>query len=132
MVHPEYRLHRDRASRLHLAELTPVYPATLGLTSGRIRKWVERRTRALRRRWSPARLPDMQFADLMTAIRFLHAPSNDQDRINAARERVVLDELTGHYLVMKRRQALSSARPPSPLPPGRDSGGNCSSNSVSG
>ena len=116
MVHPEYRLHRAEPPPAQ-AELTPVYPATLGLTSARIRKWVG--AALLRCEDAEAStLTNMEFADLMTAIRFLHAPSNDQHRISAARERVVLDELTGHYLVMKRRQALLKRQSTIALPSG--------------
>ena len=116
MVHPEYRLHRDEPPPA-TAELTPVYPATLGLTSGRIRSWVGA---ALKRcdGVTASSLPDMAFAGLMEALRFLHSPSHDRDRIDAARERVVLDELTGHYLVMKRRQALLKRQSTIALPSG--------------
>ena len=116
MVHPEYRLHQQEPPHA-TAELTPVYPATLGLTSGRIRKWVDA---ALARCDDvvASSLPDMPFADLIEAIRFLHAPTNDRDRIDAARERVVLDELTGHYLVMKQRQALLKRNTTIALPSG--------------
>ncbi|MXY57311.1 MAG: ATP-dependent DNA helicase RecG [Gammaproteobacteria bacterium] len=116
MVHPEYRLHRDEPPPAP-SELTPVYPATLGLTSARIRTWV---AVALERCHYvvASSLADMPFADLMEAIRFLHAPSNDTGRIDAARERVVLDELTGHYLVMRRRQALLKRQSTIALPSG--------------
>ena len=116
MVHPEYRLHREEPPPAP-PELTPVYPATLGLTSARIRKWVD----AALERCDGAvasSLPDMPFAELLDAIRFLHAPSSERDRIDAARERVVLDELTGHYLVMKRRQALLKRQSTIALPSG--------------
>ena len=116
MVHPEYRLHSEEPPPAP-AELTPVYRATLGLTSGRIRKWVDA---ALGRCDAvvASSLPDMEFADLVGAIRFLHAPSHDRERIAAARERVVLDELTGHYLVMKRRRALLRRQSTIALPSG--------------
>ena len=116
MVHPEYRLYADEPPPAP-AELTPVYPATLGLTSARIRKWVE----AALERCNEAvasRLPDMEFPELMAAIRFLHAPSPEPRRVDAARQRVVLDELTGHYLVMKRRQALLKRHTTIALPSG--------------
>ena len=116
MVHPEYRLHPDEPPPAK-AELTPVYPATLGLTSNRIRKWVET---ALRRcdGVSASYLSDAQFPHLMDAIRFLHGPEADRPRIDAARERVVLDELTGYYLVMKRRQTLLQRQSTLALPSG--------------
>lgn len=116
MVHPEYRLHREQPPPAP-AELTPVYPATLGLTSARIRKWVEA---ALKRCGDVAasHLPEAGFPDLMDAIRFLHGPDADRARVEAARERVVLDELTGHYLVLKQRQALLKRQATIALPSG--------------
>ena len=116
MVHPEYRLHREEPPPAP-AELTPVYNATLGLTSARIRTWVDAALERCQHAVA-SNLRDVEFADLMEAIRFLHAPRNDPDRIIAARERVVLDELTGHYLVMKRRQALLKRRSTFALPAG--------------
>lgn len=120
MVHPEYRLHGEEPPPPQ-AELTPVYPATRGLTSDRIRMWVNAALERCDDRVA-SRLPEMPFADLMEAIRFLHAPSNDRDRIDDARERVVLDELTGHYLVMKRRQALLTRQSTIALPSGQKLG----------
>ena len=116
MVHPEYRLYAEEPPPA-AAALTPVYPATLGLKSARIRKWVEA---ALTRcnETLASHLPDPQFPDLMDAIRFLHAPSHEPRRIDAARKRVVIDELTGHYLVMKRRQALLKRQTTIALPSG--------------
>ena len=116
MVHPEYRLHGEEPPPVP-SELTPVYPATLGLKSARIRNWVDA---ALARcdDLVASSLPDLPFADLMEAIRFLHAPSDDRERIDAARERVVLDELTAHYLVMRRRQALLKRQSTIALPSG--------------
>ncbi len=116
MVHPDYRLHRDEPAP-PAPELTPVYPATLGVTSTRLRKWVDaaldRCTDA-----TASALPETEFGDLMDAIRFLHAPENEPDRVTAARERVVLDELTGHYLVMKQRQSLLKRQTTIALPSG--------------
>ena len=121
MVHPEYRMHRDEPPPAP-PELTPVYPATLGLTSARIGKWV---TAALERcgEVKASRLPDDDFPDLMDAIRHLHGPASDtgqadSSRLQAARERVALDELTGHFLVMKRRHALLDKQTTVALPSG--------------
>lgn len=121
MVHPEYRMHRDQPPPA-TPELTPVYPATLGLTSARIGKWV---AAALARcgEVSASRLPDDDFPDLMDAIRYLHGPTGDTghadpQRLQTARERVALDELTGHFLVMKRRHALLDKQTTRALPSG--------------
>ena len=124
MAHPEYRLHDDEPPPA-TGTLTPVYHATAGLATTRIRTCVER---ALARcedvhlsRFDDAAFAD--FADLMAAIRTLHAPPQvDQENIRKARSRVALDELTGHYLVMKQRQALLQAQTTLPLPSHRGLG----------
>lgn len=122
MVHPEYRLHQDEPPPPK-AELTPVYRATQGLTTTRIGQWVS--AAVARCEAAPAsRLPDAEVPDLMDAIRWLHGPGVDgtraeaEVRIAAARQRVVIDELTGHYLVMKRRQALLKKQSTVALPSG--------------
>jgi len=116
MIHPEYRVHRAEPPPVS-PRMTPVYHMTLGLTSARIGNWV---AAALERCEDvpSSRLPDPEFPELMTAIRHLHGPDTDLARIQAARERVVLDELTGHYLVMKRRQELLATQSTTPLPSG--------------
>ena len=115
MAHPEYRLFREQPPP-PVGELTPVYRATQGLASPRIASWV---AAALERcRDAPlSSLDGFEFADLMNAIRFLHAPSVDSERLQLARRRVVLDELIGHYLLLKRRKALMEAQTTLALPP---------------
>ena len=114
MTHPEYRLHPQEPSPPE-GQLTPVYPATQGLPSNRIRRWA---AEALARcdGASLGRIDDATFPELMAAIRHLHAPDADPERRRAARARVALDELTGNYLVMKRRQAVVKARKTLALP----------------
>ena len=123
MVHPEYRLHAEQPGPAK-AEMTPVYGVTQGLTSARMGKWV---ASALARCVDApfSHLDEGEFADLLDAIRYLHGPAATPEthtRIAAARARVVLDELLGHYLVLKRRQTLAKAQSTLPLPPQRQLG----------
>ena len=114
MAHPEYRLH-DAAPAPVSPQLAPVYRATQGLASRRIRVWAAaalEHCEGLRL----ATLDEAEFPQLLDAIRFLHAPEADDRRIRAARERVVLDELLGHYLALKQRRALAQAQETLPLP----------------
>ncbi len=114
MVHPEYRLHPDEPPPV-AAELTPVYRVTQGLTSDRLGAWVAKAL-AQCQEFPFSHLAESDFPDLLQAIRFLHMPAADPAKIRAARQRVVLDEITGHYLAMKRRQALVKAQTTLALP----------------
>ena len=114
MVHPEYRLYGERPPPF-AGRLVPVYRTTAGLASTRIAAWVES---ALARCPDDfgSDLPAQAFARFIKALRHLHAPGADPTRLQAARERVVLDELVGHYLVLKQRRALAGARKTLALP----------------
>ena len=116
MVHPEYRLHDDQPPPV-AGRLTPVYRATQGLATTRIGALVAQAL-ACCEDLRLSLIDDTAFADLMAAIRYLHAPPEAEEKtIRTARSRVALDELTGHYLVMKQRQALLKAQTTLPLPP---------------
>ncbi len=121
MVHPEYRLYPDQPPPPAPA-LTPVYRLTQGIASPRLGSWIA----AALERCADVQLSclaDHEFPALMDALRYLHGPDgNDAARLAAARARVVLDELIGHYLTLKRRQALAKAQTTLPLPPHRQLG----------
>ena len=114
MAHPEYRTHREQPPP-PAGELTPVYRATQGLASARIASWVAAAL-AFCEDAPCSSLAGFEFAELMDALRFLHAPSVESKRLDSARQRVVVDELVGHYLVLKRRKALVKARTTLALP----------------
>ena len=120
MIHPEYRLHPQEPPP-PTAELTPVYRLTHGLTSPRLAGWIH----AALARCDPAvfsRVEDGAFPCLYDAVAFLHAPPPDGDKMKAAKARVALDELVGHYLTMKTRRALTLAAPAVALPSRRQLG----------
>ena len=114
MAHPEYRLYGEAPPPL-AGRLAPVYRTTGGLASSRIAAWVEA---ALARcpEGFGSDLPGEEFPRLAEAIRHVHAPGADSTRLQAARQRVVLDELVGHYLVLRRRRELAGARKTLALP----------------
>ena len=115
MVHPEYRLHSEQPPPLE-PSLVPVYHATQGLSSARIGGWT---AKALGRCEGVllSCLPVDRFASLFDAIAFLHAPGDDRASLDAARQRVAIDELVSHYLVMKHRQSLAKSQTTLALPP---------------
>ena len=114
MIHPEYRLHPEQPPPV-AAELTPVYRLTQGLTSPRLAGWIQ----AALTRSDPAafsRIEDQEFPSFHEALAFLHTPAQDAAKMSAARARVALDELVGHYLTKKTRRALTLAAPAVALP----------------
>ena len=114
MVHPEYRLFVEPPPPL-AGRWAPVYRTTGGLGSNRIAAWVEAALAWCQNGFG-SELPEQDFPRLAEAIRHMHAPGADATRLQAARERVVLDELVGHYLVLKRRRALAGSRKTLALP----------------
>ena len=120
MVHPEYRLHKEEPPPV-APQLTPVYRATQGLKSARIRAWAPLALEHCQELHS-ATLDGCEFPLLLDAIRYLHAPDAAGERLRAARERVVLDELLGHYLALKQRRAAMKADQTMALPPQRQLG----------
>ena len=120
MVHPEYRLHKEEPPPV-APQLTPVYRATQGIKSTRLRDWV---SLALAHcdGLHAATLESREFPLLLDAIRYLHAPDAAGEHLRAARERVVLDELLGHYLALKQRRAAMRADQTTALPPRRQLG----------
>ena len=120
MVHPEYRLHKEEPPPV-APQLTPVYRATQGIKSTRLRDWVPLAL-AHCDGLHAATLESREFPLLLDAIRYLHAPDAAGEHLRAARERVVLDELLGHYLALKQRRAAMRADQTTALPQQRQLG----------
>ena len=111
IVHPEYRqLQRQREDDEPLPQtLTPIYPATEGLTQGRLRMLVQKAFAASHQAplvdLLPAQLrASMQLAGLREALEFLHQPpvGTALDTLRAGRHpaqrRLALEELLAHQL----------------------------------
>ena len=96
MVHPEYRCFDDLTPALE-SGLTPVYGTTRGLSQDRLR----RITAQLAGLAWPSD-PGSPYADLLR----LHQPGPQLSAadLDAARERLAIDELTAYYLIMRHRQ----------------------------
>jgi ATP-dependent DNA helicase RecG len=115
MVHPEYR--RIASADQPLGELlTPIYPATEGLTQGRQRLLVQQAFAALARAPLPELLPaevlaEQQLPSLEAALRFLHQPPVGTALVtlaagrHPAQRRLAFEELLAHQLsLMALRQ----------------------------
>lgn len=116
MVHPEYRVLPSRPEPPEAA-LTPVYPATEGLPSARIRACIEQVLDA-EIALEASVLADEEIPSLADAVVMLHRPPADAstEALDTARTRIVRDELLAHYLLMRERQKLRTQQPTKPLP----------------
>ena len=116
MAHPEYRVLPSMPDPPEPA-LTPVYPATEGFASARIRACVEQVLDA-KVTLSGSVLADEPFPSLDDAVLFLHRPPADapSDALDAARARIAKDELLAHHLLMRERQKLRARQSTKPLP----------------
>jgi ATP-dependent DNA helicase RecG len=112
MVHPDYRMLGAMESVSRESTLTPVYPLTEGIHQKTIRRLIEQSLARVDdlRDWLPPHL----FAgnggySLAAALRLLHAPPGNCDPespiINAARNRLILEELLAHHLSLCRYRA---------------------------
>jgi ATP-dependent DNA helicase RecG len=119
-VHPEYR-RVDAASARDTAEhLTPIYPATEGVTQGRLRMLLsmalERaRLDELPDLLPPALLDDWQLPSLQEALLYVHRPPADApveellSYRHPAQRRLAFEELLAHQLSLKLlRQRIQS------------------------
>jgi ATP-dependent DNA helicase RecG len=119
MVHPEYR--RVFAERAPLEEtLTPVYPATEGVTQGRLRALIGEALREAARGGLPDALPSVAqlppgLPTLLEALSYLHAPPREAqlEELAAGRHpaqrRLAFEELLAHHLALKmRKRALQT------------------------
>jgi ATP-dependent DNA helicase RecG len=108
MVHPEYKAFPTKPDAPE-PRLTPVYPATEGLTQTRIAGLVDQALVALDQ-WVPPNIDEWlgpsESSDLRSALRLLHNPPSgvSSTTLREARNRVVLDELISNIIVLKRRQ----------------------------
>ena len=108
MAHPEYRAFAAEPPPLE-SRLTPVYPATKGLSQGRLR--------GLAAQLQGVDWPNNDIAPYATLL-YLHQPPSDatMEDIEAAQERIARDELTAYYLIMRYRQSQRAKQTALPLP----------------
>jgi ATP-dependent DNA helicase RecG len=121
IAHPDYILPPERAQEIVAVE--PVYPATEGLSSRQLRRFV---LEALER---APNLPEWQdpgywarqgWPSWREAMAALHAPEGERDLSPEApaRQRLAYDEFLAHMLAMARRKSARRAHPAPALRPG--------------
>jgi ATP-dependent DNA helicase RecG len=120
IVHPEYRRVDAAATKAAADHLTPVYPATEGVTQGRLRMLVgmaldQTSSRDLED-WLPAAvLADTRMPSLRDALLYVHRPPANApvDQLlewrHPAQRRLAFEELLAHQLSLKLlRQRIQS------------------------
>ncbi|MAR89598.1 MAG: ATP-dependent DNA helicase RecG [Pseudomonadota bacterium] len=122
MAHPEYRVLDSETVPVDAA-LTPVYPATEGISVLTLRKLSDQVLKLLGRAQPVAELLPSQalagtdWPSLADALRYVHRPPPDApvqallDGTHRAQQRLALEELTAHHLSLLRlRQRVQSQR----------------------
>jgi ATP-dependent DNA helicase RecG len=130
MVHPEYK-RVDRGATVVVEHLTPIYPATEGVTQGRLRQLVGMALDQLSARdlpdWLPAGLlADSRLPSLRDALLYVHRPPPDApvaellDSRHPAQRRLAFEELLAHQLSLKQVRRRVQSEPGWPLIGGED------------
>ena len=126
MVHPEYRRVTPGPQALD-ESLTPMYPATEGVTQPRLRMLIgqalgEPGTPIAVRDWLPAEVErSLRLPPLRAALELLHRPSRDEDHgallagRHPAQRRLAFEELLAHQLSLRLRKLRGAADPGVPL-----------------
>ncbi len=122
IYHPEYSVIRDDEPPELEAKLTPVYPATDGISQQRLRLLHQQATELLAQQ--KVDLPDLLPADclpqwrlptLSQALLFLHQPPSGTDLTrltlgqHPAQKRLILEELLAHQLSLHKLRAQVQA-----------------------
>jgi ATP-dependent DNA helicase RecG len=131
IYHPEYRALGDSTMVPVEQSLTPIYPATEGLTQQRLRNLSQQALARLDRHslpdWLPAELArEYRLGPLDEALRYLHRPppGADLEELAAGRhwaqQRLAFEELLTHQLSLQRlRASVRSQQAAALQPPGR-------------
>jgi ATP-dependent DNA helicase RecG len=111
MDHPEFEvIENDEEMSIHFRRITPIYPATEGLSQRALRGIIYRILRHLENARLETLLPAaLDGGDRTIAIRRIHFP-DDWESLSAAREHLVLSEFFAMQMLIAARRAESSVR----------------------
>jgi ATP-dependent DNA helicase RecG len=111
MEHPEFEvIENDEEISIHFRRITPVYPATEGLSQRALRSIIYRLLNELSDEPLETLIPDqLGNGDRRDAIRSIHFPESWQKR-DAARENLVLSEFFAMQMLVASRRADSHGR----------------------
>ena len=114
MDHPEFEvIENDEEISIHFRRITPVYPATEGLSQRFLRSAIYRLLNelpAVSTGLETAAPPDLVQGERMAAIRAIHFPESWEAR-DAARHHLVLGEFFAMQLLIAARRAETAAAP---------------------
>src|SRR4029077_5078473 len=111
MDHPEFEvIENDEEKSIHLRRITPIYPATEGLSQRILRRIIYRLLHTLDTAPIEPLLPeDLKDGDRGEAIRAIHFP-DCWESLAAAREHLVLSEFFAMQMLIASRRTDSHAR----------------------
>src|ERR1700726_133311 len=111
MDHPEFEvIENDEEMSIHFRRITPIYPATEGLSQRALRGIIYRILQNLDNERLETLLPAaLDGGDRTIAIRTIHFPE-DWESLSAAREHLVLSEFFAMQMLIAARRAASSVR----------------------
>ncbi|HET9418804.1 MAG TPA: DEAD/DEAH box helicase [Chthoniobacterales bacterium] len=109
--HPEFEVvEEDEETSIHFRRITPIYPATEGLSQRVLRSIIYRLLAELRDApFEPLLARELATGAEQDALRTIHFP-NDWNALNAAREQLVLAEFFAMQMLIASRRADSAAR----------------------
>jgi RecG-like helicase/REP element-mobilizing transposase RayT len=112
MDHPEFEvIENDEEISIHFRRITPVYPATEGLSQRVLRGIIYRVLQEVSdEAWEPIAPGSLVHGKRSHAIRAIHFPENWEAR-DAAREHLVLSEFFTMQMVIASHRFESSSRP---------------------
>ena len=111
MDHPEFEvIENDEEMSIHFRRITPIYPATEGLSQRVLRGIIYRILQHLDNERLETLLPAaLDGGERTIAIRTIHFPE-DWESLSAAREHLVLSEFFAMQMLIASRRAESSVR----------------------
>src|SRR5204863_5747815 len=111
MDHPEFEvIENDQEISIHFRRITPIYPATEGLSQRVLRGIIYRVLHEFPDAgWQPIAPTTLVIGERSEAIRAIHFPESWEARV-AAREHLVLSEFFAMQMLIASRRFESSAR----------------------
>ena len=111
--HPEFEVvEPDAEASIHLRRITPIHPATEGITARMLRGWIHRLLADLPELPSPLP-PGLAGVPYAEALRAIHFP-DDWEALHRARRDLVLSEFFGMQLFVAAKRAEIVLRPGQP------------------
>ena len=116
MIHPEYQLLADDARPAYEQSLTPVYPATEGVSQGRLRNLSRQVLEMLQEQPPEELLPadvvaELDLLEIGAAVQEVHRPHADTplplllSGQHPAQRRLAFEEILAHHLSLRRLRA---------------------------